>query len=219
MRIADTAALDTLDFDKADGLLPVIAQHARTGEVLMLAYANREAIARTLADGVMWYHSRSRGEQWRKGATSGNVQQLVSLHADCDRDTLIAHVLPAGPSCHTGSWSCFDAAPSLAALDALIASRAAQPAGTSYTQRLLGDVNLRLKKLGEEAVELALACERQETDRVAEEAADLLYHALVACRAVGVSAADVMASLDARRPVSPAGAAAAAAAAGTAPEG
>lgn len=211
MRIADTAALDTLDFDKAGGLLPVITQHARTGEVLMLAYANREAVARTLADGLMWYYSRSRGEQWQKGATSGNVQKLVSLHADCDRDTIVAHVLPTGPSCHTGSWSCFDAPPSLAALDAVIANRAAEPAGTSYTQRLLGDVNLRLKKLGEEAVELALACEREETDRVAEEAADLLYHALVACRAAGVSAADVMASLDARRPVSPAGAGAAAA--------
>jgi phosphoribosyl-AMP cyclohydrolase / phosphoribosyl-ATP pyrophosphohydrolase len=210
MRIVDAAQLDGLDFDKGGGLLPVVAQHAHTGEVLMLAWADRAALERVLADGVMWYFSRSRGTLWRKGETSGNTQHVVSLHHDCDSDTVLAHVLPAGPSCHTGAWSCFDAPPVLAALDAVITGRAADlqrtadgappvaPPRPGYTHRLLGDANLRLKKLGEEAVELALACERGAADRVAGEAADLLYHVLVACRAAGVSAADVLAELAAR---------------------
>lgn len=214
MTIERATQLDRLRFAH-DGLLPVVAQHAHTGEVLMLAYANRDALERTLADGAMWYFSRSRGELWRKGATSGNTQRLVSLHHDCDHDAVIARVLPAGPSCHTGEWSCFDAPPTLAALDAVLAGRAADRspvglAGAGYTQRLLADANLRLKKLGEEAIELALACDRGEAERAAEEAADLLYHALVACRAAGVSAADVLATLDARRPVTGPGAGAAA---------
>lgn len=199
MNIDSAAQLDQLAFAKGDGLLPVIAQHAHTGEVLMLAYANRDALERTLADQVMWYFSRSRGELWRKGATSGNVQHLVSLHGDCDGDAMIARVLPAGPACHTGAPNCFDTAPTLTALDTLIEERANSPSDAGYTRTLLTDRNLLLKKLGEESVELALACEREDRGRIAEEAADLLYHALVACRAGGVSLADVLAVLGARR--------------------
>lgn len=198
MRIDDSAALDRLDFARGGGLIAVIAQHAHTGEVLMLAYANREALERTLAERVMWYFSRSRDELWRKGDTSGNVQTVVSLHGDCDGDAVLARVLPAGPACHTGAANCFDAAPTLTALDRVIAERASAPAGSSYTQKLLSDRNLRSKKLGEEAVELALACERQDGDRIAEEAADLLYHALVACRAGQVSVEAVLAVLAGR---------------------
>lgn len=208
MRIERAAQLDGLDFDRGNGLLPVVTQHARTGEVLMVAWANRAALEQTLAEGVMCYWSRSRAELWRKGDTSGNTQQLVSLHADCDTDTLLALVIPAGPSCHTGDWSCFGAQPTLAALDSVIAERAAAgPGGGSYTRKLLDDPNLRLKKLGEEAVELALACERGDMARVAEEAADLMYHALVACRAAGIGADAVLAELDRRRGVTGAGAA------------
>ena len=199
MRIESAGQLDRLAFRAADGLLPVVAQHALTGEVLMLAWANREALTRTLAEGVMWYWSRSRAELWRKGEGSGNVQRLVGLHADCDADAVVARVLPAGPSCHTGNWSCFSVPPTLPGLDAVIAARSASPAAGSYTARLLADANLRLKKLGEEAVELALACERGERERVAEEAADLLYHTLVACRAAGVGLNDVLAVLEQRR--------------------
>jgi phosphoribosyl-AMP cyclohydrolase / phosphoribosyl-ATP pyrophosphohydrolase len=204
MILREAAQLDALDFDRGAGLLPVVTQHARTGEVLMLAYASRDAVERTLGDGVMWYWSRSRQALWRKGDTSGNVQRVVSLHYDCDADALLARVLPAGPSCHTGTWSCFDAAPTLAQLDGVIAARAAsgRSSSGSYTQRLLANANLRLKKLGEEAVELALACERQDAARAAEEAADLVYHALVACRAAGASLDDVLAVLDRRRGVS-----------------
>jgi phosphoribosyl-AMP cyclohydrolase / phosphoribosyl-ATP pyrophosphohydrolase len=198
MMITDAAQLDGIDFGKAGGLVPVVTQHAYTGEVLMLAYGNRDSLGRTLADGEMWYWSRSRGELWRKGDTSGNGQRLVSLHLDCDSDAVVARVLPAGPSCHTGDWSCFAAPPTLAALDATIAARAAS-SGSSYTQRLLADANLRLKKLGEEAVELALACERGQRARIAEEAADLMYHVLVACRAADVEAATVLAELERRR--------------------
>ena len=220
MRIDRATQLDELDFEKGGGVLPVVTQHAHTGEVLMVAWATRDAIERTLADGVMWYWSRSRSELWRKGDTSGNAQRLVTLHADCDSDTLLALVVPAGPACHTGEWTCFGGMPTLPALDAVIAERATS-AGDSYTQRLLADRNLRLKKLGEEAVELALACQRQDGDGVAEEAADLVYHILVACRGAGVSARDVVAALEARRPaagtVSEAGGARAGG--GTAPAG
>lgn len=199
MIIDSAAQLDAIDFSKGDGLVPVIAQHATTGEVLMLAWANRDALERTLAERVAWYFSRSRDSLWRKGDTSGNVQHLVSLHADCDNDTVLARVLPTGPACHTGAANCFDVAPTLTELDAIITDRAANPASGGYTTKLLADPNLRLKKLGEEALELALACERADPERVAEEAADLLYHALVACRGAGVSLADILAVLASRR--------------------
>jgi phosphoribosyl-ATP pyrophosphohydrolase/phosphoribosyl-AMP cyclohydrolase len=210
--LASAADLDRVDFTKGGGLLQVVAQHALTGEVLMLGFADREALASTQRDGELWFHSRSRGRQWKKGETSGNVLRVVSLHADCDADAVLACVLPAGPTCHTGAASCFGAPPTLPALAATIAARAAaresarpdppEPAAgerrASYTERLLGDRNLRLKKLGEEAVELALACGAGDRAAVAEEAADLLYHLLVAAAAAGVTLNDVLAVLDSR---------------------
>lgn len=203
MRLDTSQQLDRLDFTKSGGRVAVVAQHAHTGEVLMVAYANRDALERTLAEGVMWYFSRSRQALWRKGATSGNVQHVISLHGDCDGDAIVARVVPAGPSCHTGAWSCFAAPPTLAALDAVIEARAATADAGSYTRRLLDDGNLRLKKLGEEAVELVLACERADPARVAEEAADLFYHALVACRAAGVPGSRILAELELRASAPP----------------
>jgi phosphoribosyl-AMP cyclohydrolase / phosphoribosyl-ATP pyrophosphohydrolase len=188
---------ETVNFSPSDGLVPVIAQHAHTGEVLMLGYANREALQRSLQQGVLWFWSRSRSTLWMKGESSGNVLRLVSLGPDCDSDAVLARVLPTGPTCHTGARSCFGMPPTLAALDAVIATRA--ETGSGYTGRLLADANLRLKKLGEEATELALACAAEDTSGIAEEAADLLYHVLVACRAAGVSAADVLEVLERRR--------------------
>lgn len=199
MNIESAADLDRVDFDKAGGLVPLIAQHARTGEVLMMAWANREALERTLAQRRMWYWSRSRARLWCKGEQSGNAQRLVALHLDCDADTILAHVEPTGPSCHTGEWSCFSAPPTLPALQEIVALRAASPDVRGYTRRLLDDENLRLKKLGEEAVELALACRDGDADRAAEEAADLLYHLVVACAAADVSLDDVLEALDRRR--------------------
>lgn len=197
--------LDTLNFDKGAGTVTVVAQDAATGAVLMVAAADRDALERTLATGEMHYRSRTRG-LWRKGATSGHVQRVVSLSADCDGDAVLARVTPAGPSCHTGAVSCFGPAAlapdALAALDATIAARTAVPADAgspkSYTRTLLGDRNLRLKKLGEEAAELVTACADGDIERAREETADLLYHALVALRAVGGSLADVRDVLSAR---------------------
>jgi phosphoribosyl-ATP pyrophosphohydrolase/phosphoribosyl-AMP cyclohydrolase len=197
--LASAADLDRLDFAKGGGLLPVVAQQATTGTVLMVGFADRAALEHTLRDGELWFYSRSRQRLWRKGETSGNVLRVVSLHADCDADAVLALVAPAGPACHTGARSCFHAAPPLTALADVIAERAAAGDKTSYTRRLLADPNLRYKKLGEEAVELAVACAAGDSGRVAAEGADLLYHLLVACRAAGVGLEQLLAHLDSRR--------------------
>ncbi len=192
----------------ARGLLPVVTQDAGSGAVLMVAWANREALERTLSEGIMHYWSRSRGELWRKGSTSGNVQRLVSLHADCDGDTVLARVTPAGPACHTGDPTCFGAIPGeeggqedagspgpsadergegshlLDELWAVLEARARERPEGSWTTRLLDDENLRLKKLGEETVELVTALVRSDA-RAPEEAADLLYHLMVALKGAG----------------------------------
>jgi phosphoribosyl-ATP pyrophosphohydrolase/phosphoribosyl-AMP cyclohydrolase len=202
MRLERTAQLDDVRFDQ-HGLLPVIAQHAYTGEVLMLAYANREAVERTLASSVLWFYSRSRQALWQKGETSGNLQHVVELQLDCDGDALLARVLPDGPACHTGDRNCFGTAPTLQLLADIIAQRAQQPGPGSYTARLLSDANLRLKKLGEEATELALACQSGSTERITAEAADLLYHVLVATAAENVSLSDVLAELQGRQKQQP----------------
>ena len=195
--------LDQLDFTKSSGLVTVVTQDVATGAVLMVAHADREALEYTLRTGEMHYRSRSRG-LWHKGGTSGNVQRVVSLTTDCDADAILARVVPAGPACHNGTTSCFREealqADVFATLDATITSRMqhTDEATTSYTQRLLGDRNLRLKKLGEEAVELATACVDGDVERATEETADLLYHALVALRAGGGSLDGVRAVLSSR---------------------
>jgi phosphoribosyl-ATP pyrophosphohydrolase/phosphoribosyl-AMP cyclohydrolase len=187
--------LEKLDFEKGGGLVTVVTQDAHSGAVLMVAYADRAALEQTIETGEMHYHSRSRG-LWHKGSTSGNTQRVVALAMDCDRDTVLARVIPAGPACHTGAVSCFgtSAADALGELDATIAQRAATASSSStlsYTQRLLGDRNLRLKKLGEEAAELVTACADGDVTRTVEEAADLLYHVMVALHGVGLTLGDV----------------------------
>jgi phosphoribosyl-AMP cyclohydrolase / phosphoribosyl-ATP pyrophosphohydrolase len=199
--------LAALDFAKGGGLVTVVTQDADTGAVLMVAHADREALERTLATGQMHYRSRTRG-LWHKGATSGNVQHVVTLLSDCDGDAVLARVRSPGPACHTGARSCFGAAAiaadALGALDATIAARAtdAPPASAdekpSYTRRLLADRNLRLKKIGEESAELVTACADGDRGRAIDEAADVMYHALVALRAVGGTLDDVRSALAAR---------------------
>lgn len=190
-----------LDFAKGDGLVTVVAQDVRSGAVLMVAFADREAVERTVASGELHLFSRRRGP-WHKGATSGNVMRVRELVADCDGDTVLARVEPAGPACHSGATTCFGdgLGDALSTLDATIASRQAAdaPPGAGYTQRLLGDRNLRLKKIGEEASELVTACADGDKARATEEAADLIFHALVALRAVGGSLDGVRAVLGAR---------------------
>lgn len=194
-----TLDLDSLDWTKGNGLVTVVAQDATTGAVLMVAFADREALDRTLETGEMHYRSRSRG-LWHKGATSGNVQRVVSLAPDCDRDTLLARVIPAGPACHTGTTSCFadaDNGDAISTLASTIEARAGVPSDatgpnrTSYTRRLLDDRNLRLKKLGEETAELVTGLADGDRERAAEEGADVIYHTLVALRAAGVTLDDV----------------------------
>lgn len=192
--------LNALDFEKGGGLVTVVAQDASTGQVLMVAFASREALERTLASGEMHYQSRSRG-LWHKGGTSGNTQRVVTLSADCDGDAVLARVIPAGPACHTGAATCFGniAADTLAELDATIDVRADGGGTGSYTARLLADRNLRLKKIGEEASEFVTACADGDTERANEEAADLLYHLLVALHAAGGSLGAVREALRSRR--------------------
>jgi phosphoribosyl-ATP pyrophosphohydrolase/phosphoribosyl-AMP cyclohydrolase len=221
-------ALDGLTFDER-GLIPVVAQDASRGAVLMVAWSHKGALTRTLETGELHLWSRSRGALWRKGETSGNVLRVVSLHADCDSDVVLALVDPAGPACHTGEVSCFgegalalraselvpdatgalqreDAtvsdAPVGDALDALwrvLAARARERPAGSYTTRLLSDENLRVKKLGEEVSELVMALSRRDPDRIRAEAADLVYHLLVALLATGVSLGDLQNELASRQ--------------------
>lgn len=205
-RLRTEADLASLDFDKGGGRVTVIVQDARTAEVLMTAAADREAVRLTLETGEVHLTSRTRG-LWHKGATSGNVLRLAALYADCDRDALLACVEPAGPTCHIGTRSCFgeeqrvaSGLPGLTALSATLEARVSAAAG--YTGKLLGDRNLRLKKVGEEASELVVACADRDTPRIAEEAADLLYHLLVAARAEGVTLEQIDAVL--RRRAAPA---------------
>jgi phosphoribosyl-AMP cyclohydrolase / phosphoribosyl-ATP pyrophosphohydrolase len=184
-------------------LLPCIVQDARTGEVLTLAYMNDEALARTRETGEMWFWSRSRQELWHKGATSGNVQRLKELRFDCDDDAILALVEPEGPACHTGARTCFhngelDPVPgeALATLERTIAERRG---ADTYTGRLLADRELVGAKVREEAEEVARAAREEPDERVAEEAADVLYHLAVLLAERGMELSDAYEVLNGRR--------------------
>lgn len=195
-----TLVANALDWSKGEGLLPLIAQHAHDGRVLMLGYVNREAIERTLETRRVHFWSRSTQRLWMKGETSGHVLGLVSLAADCDRDTLLAQVLPQGPTCHRGTPSCFDgeapAHPWLNELEALIESRKQVDPASSYVARLLAAAPARrAQKVGEEGVETALAAATGDLDGLCNEAADLLFHLLVLLRGADLRLADVVSEL------------------------
>jgi phosphoribosyl-ATP pyrophosphohydrolase/phosphoribosyl-AMP cyclohydrolase len=197
--ILQESNLDSLKFDAA-GLITTVVQHAHSGEVLMVAWMNRDALALTLQRHRLVFWSRSRQQLWEKGETSGNFLKLVSLTADCDQDTLLARALPAGPVCHTGSATCFGEANSgvgfLAQLQYIIAQRASESPESSYTARLLAAGTQRMaQKVGEEGVELALAATTDDRNKIIDEAADLLYHTLVLLRAKGLDLEDVTARL------------------------
>jgi phosphoribosyl-AMP cyclohydrolase / phosphoribosyl-ATP pyrophosphohydrolase len=200
------SALEEIRFDES-GLVPVIAQDATTNAVLTLAYANREAVERTLESGEAHYYSRSRDELWRKGETSGNTQRVVQVRLDCDADAILYRVEPRGPACHTGEETCFfttvDGAgvaladgekpifgPMVERLAATIAQRHREMPEGSYTAKLLGEGKERVaQKVGEEAVEVVVAALAEE--RLAEEAADLVYHLLVLLEERGVGTDEV----------------------------
>ena len=189
------------------GLVPVVIQDWKTGEVLTLAYANAEAISRTRETGELHLWSRSRNELWHKGATSGNVQKVRALRLDCDGDALLALVEPAGPACHKGERTCFHngelepPAPheALPALERTLVDRARERPSGSYTVELLDDPPRIGAKVEEEAEEVARAAREEPDDRVDEEAADVLYHLAVLLHSRGRRLADAEQALIARR--------------------
>jgi phosphoribosyl-ATP pyrophosphohydrolase/phosphoribosyl-AMP cyclohydrolase len=199
-----------LAFDE-NGLLPCVVQDAATGEVLTLAYVNEEALRKTLETGEMHFWSRSRGELWHKGETSGNFQHLRQLRYDCDGDALVALVEPDGPACHTGERSCFHrlvtdgerppAAPHevLAQLERTLKQRAEERPDGSYTVELLSDPDRAAAKVNEESGEVIEAARSESDERVAEEAADVVYHLMVLLLGRGVPLSAVMEVLDGRR--------------------
>jgi phosphoribosyl-AMP cyclohydrolase / phosphoribosyl-ATP pyrophosphohydrolase len=195
-----------VEFDR-DGLVPCVVQDWASGEVLTLAYMNDEALRRTRESGQLHLWSRSRGEQWHKGETSGNVQTVRSLRLDCDGDALLALVEPAGPACHTGARTCFHrgelhpGAPfeTLPSLERTVRSRASERPEGSYTVALLDDPRRIGEKVMEEAEEVARAARQESDERIDEEAADVLYHLLVLMRSRGRSLADAERVLDGRR--------------------
>ena len=192
------------------GLLPVVVQDVLSGAVLMLAYANREAVEKTLETGQAHFFSRSRQELWHKGATSGNTQAVVEVLQDCDRDALLVRALPAGPACHLYTRSCFEpnaAEVELGWLGRVLAERASAPPEESYTARMLEQgVDRIARKVAEEAGETVIAgvradAEPESAERrgdLAAEVADLVYHLLVLLQATGVELADVAAELGRR---------------------
>jgi len=189
------------------GLVPCVIQDWHSGEVLTLAYMNAEALAATRRTGELHLWSRSRDELWRKGATSGNTQAVKAIRYDCDADALLALVEPAGPACHTGERTCFyrgelePPAPHevLPGLERTIADRATAAPEGSYTARLLADPPFTGEKVQEEAEEVARAAREDTDERVAEEAADVLYHLAVLLRARGLALADAEEVLRGRR--------------------
>jgi len=197
--------VEEIAFD-ADGLVPCVVQDARTGEVLTLAYMNEEALTRTRETGEVHFWSRSRGELWRKGETSGNVMRLRGLRYDCDEDALLALVDPAGPACHTGERTCFyrgemelQVAEALPALERTIADRRADAPEGSYTAALLAEPGTLGDKLREEAEETARAAAEESDERLADEAADLLYHLTVLLASRELALADALEVLNGRR--------------------
>ena len=196
------------------GLVPVVVQDVNTRDVLMLGYANQASLETTAATGRMTFWSRSRGVLWEKGETSGNTMRVVDMSLDCDADTRLVRVEPAGPACHTGATTCFDAVDApprdggatdgFSSLWATITSRAAERPPGSYTTTLLeGGVDACSRKVTEEATEVLMAAKDHEagngsTDRIVEESADLVYHLLVLLAERGVDLGDVEAELDRR---------------------
>jgi phosphoribosyl-ATP pyrophosphohydrolase/phosphoribosyl-AMP cyclohydrolase len=187
--------IETIEFDER-GLAPCVIQDAATGEVLTLAYVNAQSLERTVETGELHLWSRSRDELWHKGASSGNVQRVRELRYDCDADAVLALVDPAGPACHTGERTCFyrafDGNPrpvtheAVAALERTLAARRAERPEGSYTVELLADPELIGDKVREEADEVARAVAGESDERVAEEAADVLYHLDVALLSRGI---------------------------------
>ena len=202
--LPDGLTVAELAFDKQGGLIPAVVQHRRTGRLLMVGYQDAEALTATLATGLATFYSRSRQGQWVKGETSGNRLRVLAVEVDCDRDTVLLLCDPDGPTCHTGTESCFGdrdpgsggGASFLTELDQVVQERDRERPEGSYTTNLLeGGVRRIAQKVGEEGVETALAAVAQEDPDLIAESADLIYHLLVLLRSRGLGLADVEAEL------------------------
>ena len=198
--------IGNIHFEKMNGLVPAIVQDSEDGTVLMVGFMNREALERTLAERQVIFWSRSKSRLWKKGETSGNVLHVVSIDADCDADSLLILARPAGPTCHTGERSCFPVkAPSartsvLQELEVIIAERKKSMPENSYTAKLFKDGVARIaQKVGEEAVELAIAAQHSDRQRVIEEAADVMYHVIVLLAEKELELAEVYRELEKRK--------------------
>jgi phosphoribosyl-ATP pyrophosphohydrolase/phosphoribosyl-AMP cyclohydrolase len=209
--------IDTLDFNKADGLLPAVIQHADDGSVLMVGYMSREALQETFTRGRVVFFSRSKGRLWEKGETSGHCLDVVAIRTDCDQDALLVSARPRGPTCHLGTVTCFGDEPAfgvdtrtagdsgshplafLSSLEGVIERRIAERPEGSYTARLFSQGPRRIaQKVGEEGLEVALAAVAETDDKVLAESADLLYHLLVLLKSRGLPLQRVVAELESR---------------------
>ena len=206
MLILDQQNIDSLEWQKMDGLIPAIVQDAFDGRVLMQAYMNSAALSQSIESGSATFWSRSRKQLWTKGETSGNTLEVVAIHADCDKDCLLVLARPNGPTCHRNTESCFDedsgVSPELAfiaGLERLIAQRETERPQGSYTTKLFeAGVKRIAQKVGEEGVETALAATAGDREELTNESADLLYHLIVLLRACDLELADVVSILKAR---------------------
>ena len=197
------ADIEGLAWEKMGGLVPAVVQDVNGGAVLMLGYMDQAALRATLESGLATFFSRSRGELWQKGRTSGNLLRVEAVHTDCDGDALLVLARPQGPTCHLGTRSCFPAAPDgpgwLATLAAVIRERASTGSADSYTARLVSDGPVRIaQKVGEEGVEVALAAVVDDGQALAPEIADLLYHLSVLMHVRRVDWSDVVQVLQER---------------------
>ncbi len=198
----DPEILEKVQFD-SQGLVPAIVQDAATREVLMMAYMNRESLERTLETGETYFYSRHRQELWHKGATSGNLQSVKKVRVDCDFDTLLIEVAPAGPACHRGTYSCFEVEPTiegfLSKLYGLIEDRKEMRPEGSYTTYLFNSgIDKILKKVGEESAETIIAAKNESSAELVAEASDMIYHLLVLLVERGVALEDIARELESR---------------------
>ena len=188
------------DFSKNNGLLSVILQDYKTKQVLMNGFMNEEALQKTKEEQVVWFYSRSKERLWKKGETSGNVQEVVSMQLDCDQDALLIQVNPQGPTCHTGTNSCFgDDYFSIQKLERTVQEKISQPEEGSYTKYLVEEgIDKILKKCGEEMTEVIIAAKNKDKNELINETSDLLYHLLVMLNNEGVSLSEVEDKLNLR---------------------
>lgn len=193
-------SIDTVDFSKADGLVPAILQDAQTKQVLMLGYMNREALEKTLEDKVAWFYSRSKERLWMKGEESQHIQEVVDIKLDCDNDTILLLVNPKGPTCHLGTQSCFgDEYFNLNILEKTIKDKMAHPQDGSYTKYLMDEgLDKILKKNGEEMTEIVIAAKNNDEEELVAETSDLLYHLLVLLQTQGIELTDIETKLKER---------------------